>query len=115
VGDFVSREGSDVTLHVERDGDYSYKVVLTFPPNEPEEFPADRPSSYGGSLPDDIYRGRDAVLSPGYIYFHFRDVDTMKMHFTSALDGSYVRSWFDRKQQLVPTARTAAGGTEARR
>ena len=51
VGDWASREGSDIT-HVERDGDYSYNVVLTLPPNEPEEFGATR-----DFVEDDLYRG----------------------------------------------------------
>ena len=90
VGDWVSREGSDITLHVERE-DTGYSVVMELPPNGPMEIWAFR-YDYR------TYKGSKKALSRYYIYFVFRDVDTMKMHFTSALDGSYVRGWFDRKQ-----------------
>ena len=91
IGDWVSREGSDITLHVEHYDDYAYKVVLELPPNEPIEM-------QGLRADDRTYKCQESQLSDKYIYFRFRDTDTLKMSFTSVVDGSWVEGWFDRKQ-----------------
>lgn len=89
LGDWVARGAPEIQLHVEG-GDAGYAIDMTLPPNSPMQLHAFRSRAT-------VYKSTAPQLSDKYVYFRFRDVDTMKMSFTSVLDGSYVSQWFDRQ------------------